>query len=66
MVLLSGIHSLQGVEDVNVLSLAVIALVAIIAEVVLLWSGRTASEALLTIAATAVGALGGIALPGND
>jgi len=47
-------------------SLAAIALVAIIAEVLIVLLGKSSSEALLTVAATAVGALGGIALPGSD
>lgn len=47
-------------------SLGVVALAAIIAEVVIVLVGDTASEALLTVAATAVGGLAGIALPGRD
>ena len=47
-------------------SLAVVALTAIVAEVLIILLGETSSDALLTVAATAVGALGGIALPGRD
>ena len=54
-----------GTRRLIIASLAVIALVSIISEVVLIVVGKTTSDALLTIAATSTGALGGIALPTN-
>lgn len=49
-----------------IVALAVIALASIVAEVLIVLLGQTSSDALLTIAATAVGGLAGIALPGHD
>ena len=49
-----------------VAALAGIALASIVAEVLILWTGKSTSEALLTIAATAVGGLAGLAIPGED
>ena len=43
-----------------------IAALAIIAEALLLILGETTSEALLTVAATAVGGVAGLAVPGRD
>lgn len=44
-------------------SLSVIAILAIVAEVVLAWIGKQSSDALMTVAATCVGALGGALIP---
>jgi hypothetical protein len=49
-----------------VFALAGIAITAIVAEVIILLFGDSTSEALLTIAATAVGGLAGLAVPGNE
>ena len=46
-------------------SLAFVALAAIVAEVILVLNDATSSEALLTVAATAVGGLAGLAIPGG-
>ncbi len=46
-----------------VLALAGIATVGIVAEVVILLAGASTSEALLTISATAVGGIAGLAVP---
>ena len=54
-----------GTRRLIIASLAVIALAAIIAEVILIATGSDASEALLTVAATAVGGLAGLAMPGQ-
>ena len=49
-----------------VVTLAAIAIIAIVAEVIVLLSGSATSEALLTIAATAVGGIAGMAVPQGD
>ena len=48
-----------------IIMLGLIALVAIIAEVTLRLADKQSSDALVAVAATAVGALGGMAMPGN-
>lgn len=48
-----------------VAALATIALAALVAEIILAIVESSSSEALLTVAATAVGALGGMAVPGQ-
>lgn len=46
--------------------LAAVALVAIVAEVLLLMTDHTSSDALLTLAATAVGGIAGVLRPQGD
>jgi hypothetical protein len=47
-------------------SLGVIAALCIAAETFLVWADRSTSESLLTLAATAVGGIAGLAVPTAD
>jgi hypothetical protein len=49
-----------------IIALAVIAVISIMAELVLAWIGKDSSDALMTVAATCVGALGGAIIPPGD
>ena len=46
-------------------ALGIIALAGILAEVIIVLFGETSSEALLTVVATAVGGIAGLAVPGG-
>ena len=49
-----------------IFALSVIALTGIVAEVIIVLLGNESSEALLTVVATAVGGVAGLAVPGVD
>ena len=49
-----------------IFALSVIALTGIVAEVIIVLLGNESSEALLTVVATAVGGIAGLAVPGSD